>query len=242
MSQKNAKTPEQELFNKVVLGDIENFKKFIKKYPNVNIDTKNEKGETLLMRAAAVGDDNVVDALADAGANVNAVDNNKDTALIRVARKGNLSTVETLCRKGVDVNFKNKDGKTALMVLAGNNYRDINMRLKIGEYLVNECGADVNIEDNKGRTAFLNLKSSQFKLAMLFVKKTPTENIQELQQEGKLSLAFAKNNRAKTYNVLLNVEIAPNGKKNAVTISGAYTKNAECVFRKFMKPAQFLSI
>jgi len=71
---------------------------------------------TPLMVAAERGYTEVVKALIDSGADVNAQRNNGWSALIHAARYGRTETVRVLMDAGADVNAKSNDGKTALML------------------------------------------------------------------------------------------------------------------------------
>lgn len=71
---------------------------------------------TPLMVAAERGYTEVVKALIDSGADVNAQRNNGWSALIHAARHGRTETVRVLMDAGADVNAKSNDGETALML------------------------------------------------------------------------------------------------------------------------------
>ena len=66
-----------------------------------------------LIRAAGAVKPEVLQALIDAGADLNAQDENGQTALMNAANFEELESVRALLLAGADVNFKNKDGESA---------------------------------------------------------------------------------------------------------------------------------
>ena len=88
-------------------GDVEQIKSLLADGADVN--DKNEYGVTALMYAAGKGGNNAaVQALLDAGADVNARDGNSSngaTALMRASGKGDISIIKQLLDAGADVNI-----------------------------------------------------------------------------------------------------------------------------------------
>ena len=72
-------------------------------------------GSTALIKAAENGNNQAVDLLIRAGADVNKLNDLKFTALIRAAANGNENCVSSLVQAGADVNFVNPRGMSALM-------------------------------------------------------------------------------------------------------------------------------
>ena len=75
-----------------------------------------------LLSAAFSGDTATVQALLDAGADVNAKSNAGWTALFYAAESGHTATVQALLDAGADVSAKNNLGWTALMGAAINGH------------------------------------------------------------------------------------------------------------------------
>ena len=98
-----------------------------------------------ILNAARVGDLAGVQALLDAGVDMNAKDGNGWTALHYAADYGYEEIAELLIAKGADVNAKNPNMLTPLYFAAQNNRKEVAQLLIAG-------GADVNAKANDGRT------------------------------------------------------------------------------------------
>ena len=117
----------------------------------VDVNAKDEDGQTALMFAAGVPHPEMVTALVNVGADVNAKEKYGNTALMFAAReKSNAKTITALTKAGADVNAADKDGMTALMFAAAQGSPD----LKMVTALVN-AGADVNAREKYGNTALI---------------------------------------------------------------------------------------
>ncbi|KAL6036324.1 hypothetical protein STEG23_016439, partial [Scotinomys teguina] len=103
-----------------------------------NLDQEDSSGMTLVMLAAAGGQDDLLRLLITKGAKVNGRQKNGTTALIHAAEKNFLTTVAILLEAGAFVNVQQSNGETALMKACKRGNSDI-VRLVI------ECGADCNI-------------------------------------------------------------------------------------------------
>jgi hypothetical protein len=132
----------------------------LKKCPNVDVNAKDEDGETALMYSAIYGDKEILETLLKEFPNVdvNDKDKNGETALMYSAIYGYKEILETLLSvPGIDVNAKDEDGKTALM------YSAIYGDTKILETLLSVPGIDVNAKDEDGKTAFYLAKEEAIK-------------------------------------------------------------------------------
>ncbi len=78
------------------------------------VNVKDDRGNTPLMYAAAIGSEAMMKRLVDAGADVNAKNAFDATALIWCG--GNLSRIKMLVEKGADVNARSKQGRTPILV------------------------------------------------------------------------------------------------------------------------------
>ncbi len=103
-------------------------------------------GFTPLMAACGKGYSEVAKLLLERGANVDARTDTNSTALTD-AVTANLETVTVLLDAHANVNVQSKDGTTALMIAINHNAH------KIAEALI-RAGADLKLQDNKGRTAY----------------------------------------------------------------------------------------
>jgi len=111
--------------------------------------------EDKLIKAAQEGHADVVRALLDKGADVNAKRRDGWTALMIAANNGHADVVHALLDKGADVNAKDNDGVTALMAAAGNNLNyngSWNGHVDVIRALLDK-GADVNAKMSDGWTA-----------------------------------------------------------------------------------------
>lgn len=79
-----------------------------------DVNGRDTGGATLLILAAARGNESLVELLLKRGANPNAKDRNGDTALIHAAGKGRVAVVKTLLDFGADPKVVNDEGRTAL--------------------------------------------------------------------------------------------------------------------------------
>ncbi len=103
-------------------------------------------GFTALHWAARDGNEDMVNALLTASADVNGVCTQGATALFFASQEGHLPVVKMLLSRGADVNLADRIGMTALSTAA-----DMGC-FGVVEALV-RSGADVNAADFKGRTA-----------------------------------------------------------------------------------------
>jgi len=131
-----------------------------------SIDDVKSRLNTTLLKYAANGNMSTVQALLDAGADVNSKSTcYSEIALIAAAEKGQLEVVKHLLENGADINAKDGYGRTALMEALGFGY------IEIAKYLL-EKNADVNIKDNNGRTALGFALDEEI---MQFLKKAETK-------------------------------------------------------------------
>jgi ankyrin repeat protein len=106
------------------------------------VDTRDPRGTTLLMYAAAIGSPEAVKLLLGSGADVNARNDLEATALILGA--GNPEKARMLVEKGADVNARSKLGRTPLMIAAGCDGCSATVKLLLDK------GADPNVKEKEG--------------------------------------------------------------------------------------------
>ncbi|XP_075054973.1 M-phase phosphoprotein 8 [Mixophyes fleayi] len=119
-------------------GDYLTVKYALNSKEEYNLDQEDSSGMTLVMMAAAAGQDDILRLLIKKGAKLNARQKNGTTALIHAAEKNYLATVALLLDAGAFVNLQQVNGETALMKACKRGNYDI-MRLLI------EHGADCNV-------------------------------------------------------------------------------------------------
>ena len=111
-----------------------------------NVNQASNGGYTPLMASCGRGHSEVAKLLLANGANTEAHTTNNATALID-AVTANLETVTVLLDAHANVNVQCKDGTTALMIAINHDAH------KIADALI-RAGADLKLQDNKGRTAY----------------------------------------------------------------------------------------
>jgi hypothetical protein len=114
----------------------------------VDVNAKDEDGQTALMMLTDRVTSEIVWDLINAGAKVNLRDKDGDTALISVAEVNNVDALKALLDAGAKVDASNNDGETALMKAASNGLVN-NVRALI------LAGANVNARDKEGKSALL---------------------------------------------------------------------------------------
>jgi hypothetical protein len=120
-------------------GDIEQIKHFLDK--GVDINARNEDGETPLHFAAHYNNKSMIEFLMANGAAVDARDDIGETPLYNAAWSGETTSVNALIKHGADVNAKNIDGDTPL-------HEAVHMGRKSTVKILLANGADVNIKNN----------------------------------------------------------------------------------------------
>ncbi|KFO29177.1 M-phase phosphoprotein 8 [Fukomys damarensis] len=130
--------PSHLLRDAVKNGDYISVKVALNSNEEYNLDQEDSSGMTLVMLAAAGGQDDLLRLLITKGAKVNGRQKNGTTALIHAAEKNFLTTVAILLEAGAFVNVQQSNGETALMKACKRGNSDI-------VQLVIECGADCNI-------------------------------------------------------------------------------------------------
>ncbi|XP_006219179.1 M-phase phosphoprotein 8 isoform X2 [Vicugna pacos] len=130
--------PSNLLRDAVKNGDYITVKVALNSSEEYDLEQEDSSGMTLVMLAAAGGQDDLLRLLLRKGAKVNGRQRNGTTALIHAAEKNFLTTVAILLEAGAFVNVQQSSGETALMKACKRGNSDI-VRLVI------ECGADCNI-------------------------------------------------------------------------------------------------
>ena len=139
----HAQSTADELIQAIRNNDLASLKARLAK--GADVDTRDQRGSTLLMHAAAIGSPEAVKLLLESGAEVNAKNELEATALILGA--GNPEKARMLVEKGADVNAHSKLGRTPLMIAAGCDGCSATVKLLLDK------GADPNAKDKQGDTA-----------------------------------------------------------------------------------------
>lgn len=119
-------------------------------------------GDTVLMNAANVGFNKLVDAILDFGCDCNVLDENGNSALIHAAAVNNVYAVQALLTAGAVLDLANKKGSTALM--AACRLGAVEGREDILRGLL-EAGAGTDFEDEDGKTALDLAEAAGYEVA-----------------------------------------------------------------------------
>jgi len=138
-----AQTPADPLFQAIRNNDLASLKKQLAGGADAN--SRDRKGATPLLYAAAFGSPEAVQLLLDSGADINARNAFDATALLWAA--GQPHKARLLVEKGADVNARTKAGRTPLMVAAACDGCSDTVALLLDK------GADPKARDNGGSTA-----------------------------------------------------------------------------------------
>lgn len=128
--------------------DLQRIEKLLQN-PNIDVNWKDQYGDTALRNASSRGHLEIVRLLLAAGANVNVKDKILRTALIRASDHGFTEIVQILLDAGADVNTRDHAACTALI------WASISGRTEIVRLLI-AAGADVNVQDDSGMTALMH--------------------------------------------------------------------------------------
>ncbi|XP_065105028.1 M-phase phosphoprotein 8 isoform X2 [Paramisgurnus dabryanus] len=142
-----------ELREAVKNGNYLAVKRALSSKEEYSLDQEDSSGMSLMLLAAAGGQDDILRLLIKKGVKVNARQKNGTTALMHAAEKNFLTTVAILLEAGASVNAQTLGGETALMKACKRGNADI-VRLLL------EYGADCNIMSKHKSTASYYAKVS----------------------------------------------------------------------------------
>lgn len=115
---------EKELFQAVAANDLKAVKEILSAN-TVNLETKNSKGETLLMVATYKKHNEIALYLIDQGANVNTQDHNLNSPFLYAGAEGNLELVQKSLAHGADFTVFNRYNGTALIPAAEKGHLEV---------------------------------------------------------------------------------------------------------------------
>ena len=143
------KINEDLFFEELLLDDIDIDK--IQRYINkgVNINKRDEKGQTILFTLAAKRKLEALKILIRNGANLTIEDNHRKTVLDEAVDRGDGMMIRFLLDNGFHINHKNNSGRTIFqdVALKGNN--------KVFQIFM-KYNADFNLKDSTGRTVLFD--------------------------------------------------------------------------------------
>lgn len=158
--------------------------------PLLNINQKDDKGETVLMKISKKEDHQVNNLnevmkllVKNDKIQIDLEDKNGETALFYAIKDGEYSNGKILLKYGANPNKKNKEGKTPIMLTPY-----IKSLIKYG--------ANINEKDNEGKTALIIACEKQSYIHMQWLLKfNPDVNIQD--NYGNTALIYLCNNKNK---------------------------------------------
>ena len=132
-----------------------------------NVNARDKEGKTALMYASIYNSSiYILDLLLDSGANANARDREGKTALMLMYIHRYYSSKSTLFKK-TNVNIQDINGMTALMFLCKRNNNNYTWDLRE----LFDQGANVDIQDKEGHTAFYYARDKPAILKILYAKR-----------------------------------------------------------------------
>ena len=138
--------PPTEFFTAAERGELATIDRFLVK--GVDVNARDARGETALMKASQNAQTLLVYALLAKGADAKATNQDGRTALLYAALVGRLEVVEGLLDGGAEVNARSNDGATALIIAAEGGH-DAVVKVLLAR------GADGNARDKYGQTALM---------------------------------------------------------------------------------------
>lgn len=198
-------------------NDIEVMRALIKR--NANVNESNKAGATALTSAAVKGRLEGAKLLLEAGADVNHSNLKVGSPLYEAAQQGNDAIVTLLLEKGADVNYQSKyNGWTPLMIAVAEKHEST-------ASLLIKAGANVNLANDKGRTALMfSSWYGSLPITELLLKSGANPNIVPNDENGTTALmAAASKGYKQVVEILLRYNADPNlkDKNNKTALSYA---------------------
>ncbi len=170
-SQKSAELPKSKtsgisILNAVSEGNVDVVKMYLADGLDLNLKYEQWRSTTLLHRAVAADQEEIVKLPIDKGADVNAKDINSNAPLSLTGIHGNVSVADLLVSAGAGLNYKGFGGWTPLHMAAFKGH------INLVNYFVTIRGAEVEIKDDGGTTAMhcAAFKGHDNVICLLFIK------------------------------------------------------------------------
>ncbi len=132
---------QEELNNALIQGvkeeNLEKVNNALKNGAQVDTMFNTDWGWTVLFRSLYLGNVPIINALLQAGANVNHIDAQNENALFPAVRLGNLGVVKTIVESGTEINHVSDENLTPIC------FALIERNLPLTEYLISK-GANIN--------------------------------------------------------------------------------------------------
>ncbi len=148
------------------------------------LDFKATDGKTVLMAAAADGNNRLLRALLDSGANPHVDNNRGGTALMYAAAAGAADCVRTLLERDVSVNARADNGWTAITLASAKGHRAT-------VELLLDHGADPNAPDAFGWTPLMRATQNRRREAVAALLRSPRVDPARVNSMGRDALHIA---------------------------------------------------
>lgn len=109
-------------------------------------NSRNRRGEPLVLTAARDGKVEVLELLLDFGADINGSNRHRSNPLLLAAQYGHLAMVKALVGRGANLDCADNDGDTPLILAIKCQHKEI------AEYLISREGIDIVKANNAGET------------------------------------------------------------------------------------------
>lgn len=221
------KSPEKRFLIAARKGDIQTLAALLAQ--DVDINTRNDKGETALRIACMNNDLPIARFLLDKGADVNMADAEGKSPLSRAAGEGfNALLKLLLAAPGIDVDAQKLDGDTALRLAVFYNHLE-SVRLLL------DAGANPNIQNGEGNTPLTRAAAQGYtEIARLLLEHGANPHIRNNNLYTAADFAKERGQRA-TYQLILDF-IAAEGKPAPLAAQEATPVQQEQKPRKAAAP------
>lgn len=184
-----------------------------------NVNDINKQGATALTAAAVKGRVQIAETLLAAGADINRSGTKVESPLFEAAQQGGDAMVKLLLDKGAEVNYRSiRNDWTPLMIAVAEKHESTSV-------LLIKAGADVNLPNEKGRTALMFAAIyGSVPITDLLLRNGANPNVVPSDNEGKTALmAAASKGYKEVVELLLKYNADPNlrNKRNQTALSYA---------------------
>ncbi|MGD8644526.1 MAG: ankyrin repeat domain-containing protein [Chromatiales bacterium] len=148
------------------------------------VDTRTERGKTVLMAAAAGGDLRLIERLLSTGVEVDQRNEFGGTPLMYAAARGQIPAAKLLLRRGASPNLISTTGWSALTVAAAKGQADLLA-------LMLRFGADPNPRDIRGWSPLMHAAANAYPAAVEVLVSSPALRLDPADAEGVTALHCA---------------------------------------------------
>ena len=126
-----------------ISGNIGSLLSYLRQHPGIDVDIRDEEGDTALLCASGSGNVAMVTALLEHGADpLDGCHDDHECAIHRAASKGHVAILEVLLKDGVDINMTDHYGNTALSKAVAENQEDAVKFLLDSEAECEDCNEE----------------------------------------------------------------------------------------------------